>query len=120
MAEEGEDLPDSTRSPFQDTFDGEMVVAGIVDSIVDASYEIIKEHVIQDRLPAFAAFAVLQDVFDVVRTAHLTRDAGDEDAPTSDIWNAEEEPESSELDSWARGRVKVMVKKPEPLDRYSR
>ena len=108
MAEEAEE--DVNRCPFQDAFDGEMIVADIVSSIVDSSYEVIKEHYIRERLSAYSASAVLQDLFDVVRTGHLSRDAGNEDAPTSSEWNPEEEPESSALDSWARGRVKVMTK----------
>lgn len=110
MAEEEERQPETKQFQYQELFDGEQFVASIVDSIVDSSYEILNEHCVRQQLPAFAASMALKDVFDVVRTGYLDRDQGDSNAHIALEWIAEEEPQSLELDSWARGRVKVMSK----------
>ena len=113
--------PDEEPEPVQlepDFCVAEDAALEIIDIILEQGGNALYDIYVKQRQVPFATHAVMDRMFDVTRTGYLKRDAGSSESVP--LWLAEEEPQSSTLDSWARGAVgiKNRASKPQEFDEY--
>jgi hypothetical protein len=91
---------------------GESAAEEVIDIILTkGGLALYERHINEQKIPYAAAFAIAH-MASAMQFAVLARDDGE---PSPKPWAAEEEPPSLNIDTWARGAVKIM-KREAPLE----